>query len=231
MTLLEKLSLLNLSEEEKSKATEKFIIPLSLVSDDELRDLLSYLVTEGVTITKAREIKALCNSKDEISKKFSIMGEIHETELYKQDPLMLNKNVIDIYKKIKYCMQIGKPYRKEDGSYEPFLFSESAWQQEVSSEPVVNVESDDNISLEDNLVTMEPTIEEIVPVIDDIQDIGSFVETIPEEKVEEAKTTNFADIRKQLEDQLAELDSLRNDDNVISFDDIGSETYEIRRAA
>ena len=50
----------------------------------------------------------------------------------------------------------------------------------------------------------------------------------------EAKTTNFATIRKELEGQLAELDALRNDPDFgdeISFADLEPESYGMGRAA
>lgn len=228
MALIEKLNLINLPEEEKEKALEKFLVSLSLVSEEDLRNVLSYLLTQGITITKAREIKVLSNSKDEISKKISILGEIHETDIYHQDPLLLNKNVIDIYKKIKYCIQIGKAYKKADGTYEPFLFSESLWQQEISEVKNFGEDSISN-SLEDNLVTVATVVEE--PIMDSFNSFNASTKPETEPVDEEAKTTNFADIRQQLEAQLKELDALKAGNEVISFGDFEPETYEMRRAA
>ena len=228
MTLIEKLDLLNLSEEEKGKAREKFLSTLALVSEDELREVLSYLVTQGIEITKAREIKIVSNSKDEISKKFDILGEIHENELYRNDPLLLNKNVIDIYKKIKYCIQIGKSYKKADGSYEPFLFNENSWEQEINRE---NVTISDTEDLDDKLITVEPIVEN-EPVI---KEFGETDIENDDTKELESEITNFSDIRKRLEAQLEglkELDALNNsNDDVISFGDIEPEAYEMRRTA
>ena len=116
MEIIDKLSLLNLSEKEQKKAKEKFMATLSLVSEEEIRDILNLLSSKGIYITKANEIKILANSKEEILKKFSILEEIHEEDIYKEDPLRINKNVIDIYKKIKYCIQNGIAYKWEVGA-------------------------------------------------------------------------------------------------------------------
>ena len=69
MALKEKLALLNLSAEQERIAIEKFLVTLSLVSDEDLSECVSFLTKEGVAITKAREVKVVANSKDEIAKK------------------------------------------------------------------------------------------------------------------------------------------------------------------
>ena len=134
MITVEKLDLLMLGKEERRKAEDKFLASLALVSEEELREVTEYLNSEGVQITKAKDIKVVVNSKDEIAKKFSILNEIHETDVYRQDPSRINRNVIDVYKRIQYCKQIGKSYKKEDGTYEAFLFNEMLWQQMMVKE-------------------------------------------------------------------------------------------------
>ena len=115
MELIEKLSLLNLNEKEEKKAKEKFMATLSLVSENELRERLDFLKSKNVEITKAKEIKVLAIPVEELSKKFSILDEIHETDLYISEPSTLSLNVIDIYKKIKYCIQNNIEYKWEVG--------------------------------------------------------------------------------------------------------------------
>lgn len=247
MALKDKLALLNLSEEEKVKAEQKFLATLALVSEDELKDTTGYLNTQGVQITKAKEIKVVANSKEEIAKKFNILGEIHETAIYKQDPSMINRNVIDVYKKIKYCIQVGKNYKREDGTYEPFLFSEAAWQQEFNRESSVVIEdATPSKPLEDNLITVDPVIEPVIveeaieAVVEPVKDtkhvdIKEYMASSPSKDFEEleAKTTNFASIRQELEGQLAELDALKSMsfEDEISFADLEPETYGMGRAA
>lgn len=159
MEIIDKLSLLNLSEKEEKKAREKFMATLSLISEDEIRDILDLLNSKGIRITKANEIKILANSKEEILKKFSILEEIHEEDIYKEDPLRINKNVIDIYKKIKYCIQNGIEYKNQDEKgykYNKALFNEQLWAQLIASQNVSYVKEED-------LVTLNPKSDYIVP--------------------------------------------------------------------
>ena len=108
-----KLDLLELSDKERKIATEKFLVTLSIVSYEEMKKILDFLKLKDIHITKAREIKILCNDYSEITKNYSIIESINEVDLYKEDPIRLNNNALDIYKKIKYCMQMGMSYYEE----------------------------------------------------------------------------------------------------------------------
>lgn len=229
MTLREKLDLFNLSEKERKIAEEKFLVSLALVTDEELKETLKVLKNNDITITKARELKVVVNSSDEINKKISILKELKELNIYINNPNMINHNVIDIYKKIKYCMQVGKQYKKPDGSYEDFIFSESAWQKEFTKE---EVKEDYH---EEELVTvtppMPPVEEEKKVTNENVVDIKEYLNSDLNEI--EAKKNDFATINQELEAQLAELDSLRdfNPDEEISFNDIEPESYGMGRRA
>lgn len=247
MALNRKLSLLSLSKEEQVKAENKFLASLALVDEDEIKDIVDYLNTQGVSITKARELKVVANSKEELAKKFSILSELHETNIYIQDPSQLNRNVIDIYKKIKYCMQIGKSYVREDGTYEPFLFSEVAWQKEMSKEVKQEVVEPTKQAPIEDFITLEPVSEPVLEIIEpaipqveeqpiddtDHIDIKEYMKATEDAAELEAKTTSFADIKKSLEDQLALLDSFKTAglEEEISFNDLEPESYGMGRAA
>lgn len=247
MTLTEKLDKLDLNPEERIKAEEKFLASLALVTDEELEEVVSRLKSFGISITKARELKIIPNSSDEIAKKFSILGEIHETDLYKEDPRRINLNVIDIYKRIKYCKQTGRSYKTEDGGYKSFLFSEGEWQNAFTQTPsavdsigsIENEKSiDEGLSLEknDDVVTLEPLFN---PEVNndfshndpDHIDINEYMKANRDAEKIAAETTNFANIRKELEDKFAELDNIKsfNPDDVISFNDIEVENYGMGR--
>ncbi len=245
MALKAKLDLLSLSDEEKSKACGKFLATLALVTEEELTDNLAYLSSQGVQIRNAREIKVLADTKAVMAKKFSILGEIHEEGIYREDPTLITRNAIDIYKKIQYCKQNGISYKREDGTYEPFLFSEAAWQKAFNRESTVVSEVAKQV-VEGPIVTIEPvvaaTISGVEPVIpeaieledEDHIDIKEYMKASDDIAELEARTTNFAAIRQELEGQLAELDALKNmtfDDGEISFNDLEPETYGMRRAA
>ncbi len=220
----QKLDLLNLSEKERSIAIEKFLVTLSVIDYDNLKAIADLLQSKGMSVTKAREIKVGCNDYSEIVKRFDIMESINEAAVYREDIMRLNINAIDIFKKIKYCMQVNRPYKREDGSYEPFLFNEVEWQKafnrdsasvEVAAVPLVNDEK-----VEIPMATNE--------ALDKAPD-----KEVVESPIEEE---SFAKIRSELEglqSQLAALDSLDSLNNSyeteIGFNDIEPEVY--RRAA
>ncbi len=114
MTLVEKLDLLNLPEGEREKVIQKFFASLANVSDNELTERLEFLHDKNVDINKAKDVKVLCIPKDELMKKFSILDEIKESDIYRDDPSVLTLNVIDIYKRIKYCIANNIEYKWED---------------------------------------------------------------------------------------------------------------------
>ena len=105
-----KLDLLELNDKERKVAKEKFLVTLSVVSYEEMQRIVDFLKLKDIHITKARELKVLCNDFSEITKNYSIIESINEVDLYKEDPIRLNNNALDIYKRIKYCMQIGMSY-------------------------------------------------------------------------------------------------------------------------
>jgi len=240
MALKTKLDLLNLSEEERKKAQIKFLATLSLLSEEELKEEIEFLASKGVKVTKAKDIKVFADTVSTMSKKFSILSEIHEEKLYSQEPSQLTKNAIDVYKKMQYCKQMGKAYKKEDGSYETFLFNEQAWNKEFNREEA---------ELNEDIVTLqpeaEPSFDNVVYFSDDIEPVQSFEEsdfekTIQFESLTDAttldsdledtkhidinvyksaareineiseKTTDLQTVREELEHQLKELDSLKN---------------------
>ena len=242
MTLGDKLDLLSLSPEERKKAEEKFLATLALVSYGDLKEVVRYLESKNVFITRAREIKVLGNTKEEIAKKFSILEEIHETDIYVQDPNRISHNVIDIYKKIKYCNQAGIKYRNEDGTYKNFLFNEVAWQAEFSKERSPKPKAFSGV--EPDIVTVDPltsrrTTTTSKPGDDkyiDIKDYMARMDKIDSSKKEmeqpEIGATDFATIRDDLEKELAALDSLKGMGmDEISFNDLEPDSYGLGRAA
>ena len=253
MALEGKLDLLNLSEKERKKAEGKFLATLALSNTEEIKDIIAYLKAQGVELTKAREIKVLGNSKDEIAKKFNILNEINETEIYIQDPTAINKNVIDIYKRLNYCKQSGVPYKDEDGIYKACLFSEEEFKKEFSKDEIRDVE----------VTVSEPQIqvqvpEESSPVIDFTEDftydsveepekiyetenidLSAFMDINSDINDLEQHTTSFANLKEELNDesikdelesQLAQLESLRTQSfDEINFNDIQPESFGMGR--
>jgi len=159
----EKIALLNLSEAEKAKLP-KFMASLAFVSADEIRETQAFLKTMDIIITTAHQASVLTNPLEELKRKISILEEVHVSDIYVQKPLMLNKNAIEIYKKVNYCIQNNISYKKDDGTYELFLFSEKEWQKRFNRESEL-VTSSENNELDQTLVTIEPVVEEKTTVI------------------------------------------------------------------
>lgn len=220
----------DLSEEAKMK----FIVPLRLVSYEDLVKVVEFLKSLGIVITKPSQFKTLVNSTEEIKKKVQILEEIGAIDIYLEDPNRINKNVIDIYRRIKYCKQYGITYKKGN-KYEEFLFSETAFNELINEpvpkkvefsfipdeEPPIVDNPDDNLIDLKNYMDFGSDISAIDNGINALKSAqGELNTTEPE------KTTNFDSIRDQLNAQLADLD-------VINFDDINVEQYDtgMRRVA
>ena len=209
----EKLAMLNLPQEELKKV-DKFLATLALVTIEELKDILAFLTENGVYLSKVREIKILANTKEELIKKFNIIKELGEISIYKQDPTRINYNVIDVYKKVQYCKQIGKAYKKEDGIYESFLFDESLWQQVANKNEEITPAF---TPVEEDIVTLEPEIaplefREESELEDNHIDIQEYMAT-ERIKEDEAKETTFDIIQDELEAQ-----NLENEISKLSAD-------------
>lgn len=240
MTLVEKLSLLDLSEKESNKAKEKFMATLSLVSEEELKEILELLKEKGIRITKANEIKVLGNSIAELTKCFSILQEIHHEDIYKQDVNMLNKNVIDLHRMITYYEQNGIPYRNENGEYDLKMFSESAWKNILNKNEQTLPTDDFIVTLppeepkEESKYTFEKPEEDFqdvinfndfdlandedisFPLLEDAQKDMSDIETSKNSLIEQKE--NLEEMKKSLEEKL-------NSDDILNFDDLDTESF------
>jgi len=206
MNISEKLDMLGLSPAERKKAQEKFLATLALISVEELKEVLEFLASHGIYIKNAREIKVLANSKEEISKKYNILEEVKEVGLYKNDPAKINYNVIDVYKKIQYCKQMNIPYKKEDGTYEKFLFNEGLWQEVVAKEASLIVSTPVTPVVEEEIISVDPIVSTPVEPVkeeadDKYMDIQEYIASSLEEEPVEEKTTTFDVITSELEEQ------------------------------
>lgn len=201
MELKEKLDLLvDLPKKERAKAEAKFMAALALTSEKEISDVLAYLRTKNVVIKDAKAIKVLANGVEELTKKFSILEEIHATDIY-EDANRLNYNALDIYKKIKYCIQTGIAYKKEDGSYEQFLFDEAMWLDVFNRKPEQK---------EEGIVTFEPVVEE--PTLEVVSDVDTKYRDITDIQIESVpESTNFAQVKAELESALTELGTIKDE--------------------
>jgi len=251
VTLSEKLSYLNLSDEESQKALSKFLVGLGMLEYAEFIEVINRLRSYKIEITKAKDIKVIANGLENIEKKISILDEIHEVDVYRQDPSRLNCNeVLKLYQRIQKCKQTGIQYKREDGTYESFLFNEYEWKKMMDERTEGIVSTPEFTPVEEDIVTLEP-IAEIEPVITPIDDmvaiepenepevdndhidIQDYMANAVNDDFEEiqARTTNFAAVREELEgfkDQLSELDALRSQidfGDEISFADLEPESF------
>lgn len=231
MELIEKLALLNLSEKEEKKAREKFIQDLYLVSEDELMDILALLKEKGVVIKNAREIKVLTNSLSELQKDFSILEEIHHEGIYRQDPNMLNRNVIDLHRMRMYYDQNGISYMNENGEYDLKMFTEDAWRKISSKEEKI-----EEIDFQDDLVTLAPdTLEqenEIEPLTFNEQKTPTVLEETEPNLVSFSDIANHSLNDNHLFEQPEEpiLDDFSDLDNIEPVSSFKSEQSDLERA-
>lgn len=248
-TLKEKIDLLNLPEDERKKLEEKFAASLAYVSIDEMKAVVDVLDQKDEKITKAREVKVLTNPASKIEKNYDFVEEVHEPGIYSEDLNRLNGNGLDKYKRVIYCIQYGIPYKNEDGTYKDFLFKENLFQKEVSGlAPTTETPSETSLDTTlDNVLSEETepldvTVPEVEIPKDEIEaqdeeheDVNDYMQAAADLDDIESQTTTFAQIKQDLEAQLAELDALRsqneyeNNDNVYRFNDIEQETYNVGR--
>lgn len=213
MSIADKVNLLMLGEDEKKKVLEKFLTTLALVDENELIKRMDFLKKKGIFITKAREIKVLANPVEELSKKFSILEELGETDIYRQDVTMINKNVIDVYRRIKYCIQIGLPYKKEDGSYEPFLFSDIEWQKKIEGKKQVKQETPKEVEKSDTI----PYVAEEEKKAD---------ATTSVEQPVEAQTPNDLTGNLEIKNSSANLESISDKESEVNQDNSFENNFE-----
>lgn len=182
-SLKDKLDLFtDLSEEERAKVEDKFMPALAYVDYDELQRSLDFLRTQNVYITKAREIKVM--TLENFTKKFDILNEVNATDLYSQNPEGLMWDALDLFKKIKYCIQTKHEYKNPDGTYKNFLFDTKEWGKEFSqATEEVKVEESPVINAEVNPlnVTIDTPSDiqrynDVMSASDDLKDIDSGIE-------------------------------------------------------
>ncbi len=243
-TLKEKFELLSgLSDEEKTKLKEKFIATLEYVSVDQIKEVMDILekIVGKNPITKAKEVKVLTIPVADIEKSVSFMREAGEPNIYSENIIWLGYPVVDLYKRINYCRQYNIQYKNEDGTYKEFLFKEGMFQREVNGlAPAMTDPVEEMTPLEEN-DTINVTVPEVEiennPTDNEVkepQDVNDYMQAEADLNDIESQTTTFAQIKQDLEAQLAELDALRSqsdydNDNVYRFNDIEQETYNVGR--
>lgn len=239
MELIEKLNLLvDLNERERNIAIKLFLGTIALLDKKEMEDILTYLSSKNVKIKSAKDIKILTIPKDELVKKFDILKEVNADYIYIAHPSLLNINVIDIYKRINYCIKNNIEYKESNEMYaplKPFIFSEKEWQKTFNKES--SMVNDVTPLVDEEIPTLEPVFNETEMEKEPLNEVNTF--NMPIQNVNEinedikslnnrsSKVEEIADGLRSLKEQLASLDSLGE----ISFNDIEPESYSRGRAA
>lgn len=220
MGIEDKLSLLR-DLKDKDEVTYKFLSTLALVTYDELKEVVDYLASKNVFITKARYLKVLGVPKNDIVRNFDILEEIHETQIYEQDPSRISNNVIDINKKIKYCIQNGISYKNADGTCKQFLFSEKAWQERMLKETKTEVKEVTPV-LDETLVNMKPVVEE-----SNIIEFNPVLDETPEDK--QAEIIPFSPVLEE-DSNVMDIKEFQNKNEVptMTFDNLTNSVQKMQ---
>ncbi len=248
--LKDKLDLFtDLSEEERAKVEDKFMPSLAYVDYDELKRSLDFLRSQSVYITKAREVKVM--TLENFAKQFDILHEVNATDLYSQNPEALIWDALDLFKKIKYCIQTKHEYRNPDGTYKSFLFDTKEWGKEFSEE-VEEVKTEESPVVSAEVSPASVTLEEpkdieryddFMNTSDDLKDLDSRIERYQDIKsnLEEIDKFNFGPenptgdyTRESMQDELGlnafddmTMDTLDTNGEYVSFNDLVPDEFMV----
>lgn len=188
MTLIEKLNAFeDLDEKQKNIAISKYLNTINLCGDD-IKEIIAYLKSKGVNITKAKEIKIGTIALEEIKTKVDNLESIEARDLIVEHPLVLTANdkCLAIRRRIMTCRQENIPYKDENG-YLPLIWSDKAWNSVANNlnaykEEKVEIEKPENTFAKD----LETTLSESSIELPDIDAVLSQIDISPEENYDNA---------------------------------------------
>ena len=122
---------------------EKFLTSLSLANENTLEILQQY----EVVLSKSSQLKVLTIDPKTITQTLELANKMSFIDAYKENPARLCQQVTAIISRMAKCDANGVSYKKEDGTFENFLFSKREFDQKLQSlnilsEPIVKESSE-----------------------------------------------------------------------------------------
>lgn len=204
-------------EEKEKKKLDKFMASLALCTEEELKNIVSFLNKKKVSITKASQIKVIANTLEELQNKFSVVEQAGASKIFEEDPNRLNSNVIDIYKRITYCKQNNIEFQNEDGSYKEFLFSATLWKNELELNNSKEEPKNEEVKVEDKPAVEEEAVES--PSVEEAKEEQTNAEQDDDVDYYEKIRAELEETRKALSTEFLNFDF--GEEELTSFDEIG----------
>ncbi len=123
----------------------KFLPTIKIAYEAYADKSLEVLNKYGINLKKSSQLIVLTMDPKALTQTLELASKMGFIEAYKENPKRLTRLVTNVIKRISKCDAAHIPYKKQDGSYEDFLFSEIAFNKKLS-----------NIS-PDKLEMVEPT--------------------------------------------------------------------------
>lgn len=116
--------------------TEKFMVSLALGDSECLKILNSY----GVVLTKSSQFIVLTQDAKTLTQELELAKKMDFLDAYKTDPKRLCQAVTNVIKRMAKCDAMGVSYKKEDGRFENFIFSERMFNARLTEVGIKNQE-------------------------------------------------------------------------------------------
>lgn len=109
---------------------EKFMVSLALADPACVELLRKY----NVELTKSSQFIVLTQDPKTLTQALELAQKMDFLNAYKADPKRLCQSVTHVIKRMSKCDAMGIPYKKEDGRFESFIFSERRFNEMLSAE-------------------------------------------------------------------------------------------------
>lgn len=200
--IAEKLEILKCPKDSVNNAL-KFTASLTLVTCEEIRDIVNFLVEKG--IIKEEENKCLLSPKAFkilprglafIEGRVAEMEEIGELDCYREDPSRIN--ILDANLRLLYLKNNGIEYRNAKGKYLPIIFDKVEFIKKYGDVDLALAGS-----MEDNAAIIDFNVDQM----DDVPVEESKEETPaePEEQAVEETTPALEDVQEEMSEEIGEI--------------------------
>ncbi len=216
-TILDFQSILNAKEYQKF--IKKFPAVASFI--DDLYAKLALLREHGIVINRASELKVLANSLDVLRTRIDVMkNDINALECYVQNPILLNKDLFDLRKRIQYFRQNGM-----DIDVTMLNYSNDKWNQVIG---IQNEKQPETVILEPDVnAGIQPTNaydQDLSSINNQRKELESLREDLAKYNQSNGiANTTFEGIAGDLNDQLGPDNARENMARILDFEFNGEE--------